>query len=66
MRCRGGQPAGSNLLDHAAHLTEVVLPGNIAIRMNQKLEWDAVNMRFPHCPEADQFINPPHRPGYAL
>jgi len=25
-----------------------------------------VNMRFPHCPEADQFINPPYRPGYAL
>jgi hypothetical protein len=64
--CRGGPPAGSNFADHAAHLTEVVLLGNIAIRMNQKLEWDPVNLKFPNCPEADEFVNPPYRPGFAL
>ncbi len=64
--CRGGKPAGSNFADHAAHLAEVVLLGNIAIRMNRKLEWDAVNMKFPNCPEADKFVNPPYREGYAL
>ncbi len=30
--CKGGPPAGSNFVDHAAHLAEVVLLGNIAIR----------------------------------
>lgn len=64
--CRGGKPAGANFADHAAHLAEVVLLGNIAIRMNQKLEWDPVNMRFPNCPEADRFINPPYREGFSL
>lgn len=64
--CRGGKPAGSNFADHAAHLAEVVLLGNIAIRMNQKLEWDPVNMKFPNCPEADAFVNPPYRAGYSL
>ncbi|MBN2505194.1 MAG: Gfo/Idh/MocA family oxidoreductase [Verrucomicrobia bacterium] len=64
--CRGGKPAGSNFADHAAHLTEVVLLGNIAIRMNQKLEWDPVNMKFPNCPEADRWVKEPYRPGYAL
>jgi predicted dehydrogenase len=64
--CRGGKPAGSNFADHAAHLAEVVLLGNIAIRMNQKLEWDPKNMKFPNCPEADAFVNPPYREGYAL
>jgi predicted dehydrogenase len=64
--CRGGKPAGSNFADHAAHLAEVVLLGNIAIRMNQKLEWDPKNLKFPNCPEADTFVNPPYRQGYAL
>ena len=59
-------PRGSNFADHAAHLAEVVLLGNIAIRMNQKLEWDAVNMKFPNCPEADAFVNPPYRQGFTL
>jgi predicted dehydrogenase len=64
--CRGGKPAGSNFADHAAHLAEVVLLGNIAIRMNQKLKWDAANMKFPNCPEADKFVNPTYREGFAL
>jgi predicted dehydrogenase len=64
--CRGGKPAGSNFADHAAHLAEVVLLGNIAIRMNQKLEWDAANMKFPNCPEADKFVNPSYRAGFTL
>jgi len=64
--CRGGKPAGSNFADHAAHLAEVVLLGNIAIRMNQKLEWDAAKMKFPNCPAADKFVNPPYRPEFKL
>ena len=64
--CRGGKAAGSNFADHAAHLAEVVLLGNIAIRMNQKLEWDAANMKFPNCPEADKFVNPPYREGFTI
>lgn len=64
--CRGGKPAGSNFADHAAHLAEVVLLGNIAIRMNRKLEWDPVNLKFPNCPEADALVNPPYRQGFSL
>ena len=63
---KGGPPAGSNFVDHAAHLAEVVLLGNIAIRMNTKLEWDPVNMKFPNCPEAEKYINPPYREGWKL
>jgi predicted dehydrogenase len=62
--CKGGKPAGSNFVDHAAHLAEVVLLGNIAIRMNQKLEWDGANMRFTNCAEANALINPPYREGW--
>ncbi len=44
--CKGGPPAGSNFVDHAAHLAEVVLLGNIAIRTKEKLLWDGENLRF--------------------
>ncbi len=64
--CKGGQPAGSNFVDHAAHLAEVVLLGNIAIRTNQKLLWDGDNLRFTNSEEANKLINPPYREGWSL
>ena len=64
--CKGGAPAGSNFADHAAHLAEVVLLGNIAIRMNAKLDWDPVAMKFPGSPDADKLIHPPYRDGWSL
>jgi predicted dehydrogenase len=64
--CRGGPPAGSNFVDHAAHLSEVVLLGNIAIRMNQKLLWEPDSMTFTNAPQANVFVNPPYRQGWSL
>jgi predicted dehydrogenase len=65
--CKGAGPApGADFVDHAAHLSEVVLLGNIAIRMNQKLLWDSQAMKFTHCPDADQFVDPPYRTGWTL
>ena len=64
--CKGGKPAGSNFDDHAAHLAEVVLLGNIAIRTNQELLWDGDNLRFTNSEEANKLINPPYREGWSL
>jgi len=64
--CKGGQPAGSNFVDHAAHLAEVVLLGNIAIRTKQKLLWDAENFRFTNSEEANKLLMPPYREGWTL
>ena len=64
--CKGGAPAGSNFVDHAAHLAEVVLLGNIAIRTKQKLLWDAPNLRFTNSEAANQLIHPPYRAGWSL
>jgi len=64
--CKGGPPAGSNFVDHAAHLTEVVLLGNIAIRIKEKLFWDGENLRFTNSEAANRLINPPYRPGWTL
>ncbi len=64
--CKGGKPAGSNFVDHAAHLAEVVLLGNIAIRTEEKLLWDGQNLRFTNCDAANELINPPYRAGWSL
>jgi hypothetical protein len=40
--------------------------GNIAIRTQQKLYWDAENLRFTNSDAANRLINPPYRNGWAL
>jgi predicted dehydrogenase len=64
--CKGGPAAGSDFVNHAAHLAEVVLLGNIAIRTNEKLLWDGPDMRFTNSEAANQLINPPYRSGWEL
>jgi hypothetical protein len=64
--CRGGKPAGSNFPDHAAHLAEVVMLGNIAIRTKQKLLWDGVNFKFTNSADANKLLFPPFREGWSL
>jgi predicted dehydrogenase len=70
--CKGGEPAGSNF-DWAGPLTEVVLMGNVALRMelkeqlnNQKLLWDAGTKQFSNLPEANAFLHKPYRDGWNL
>jgi predicted dehydrogenase len=64
--CKGGKPAGSDFAHHAAHLTEVVLLGNIAIRTKEKLLWDGENLRFTNSEAANRLLDPPYRTGWSL
>jgi hypothetical protein len=64
--CKGGPPAGSNFVDHAAHLAEIVQLGNIAIRTNDKLYWDATSLKFNNSDAANSLVNPPYRNGWSL
>jgi hypothetical protein len=70
--CKDGKPAGSNF-DWAGPLTEVVLLGNIAIRMSQqlyekglKLYYDGPNMKITNLPEANKYIREEYRQGWTL
>ncbi len=63
---RNGTKAGSDF-SYGGPLTEIALLGVIAIKMaGTKLEWDAKRMRFRNCGEANQYLNPPARKGWAL
>jgi predicted dehydrogenase len=70
--CKGGEPAGSNF-DVAGPLTEVVLLGNVAVRMGQqlyekglKLYYDGPNMKVTNLPEANKYIRSEYREGWSL
>lgn len=59
--CKGGPAPGSNIVAHSAALTELVLAGNLAIRMNKTLEWDAEKGICVGEPDADRLIHKSYR-----
>ena len=70
--CRGGPEPGSSFA-WAGPLTESVLMGNVALRMNMRKEldcpilvWDADRKEFANLPEANEFLHKPYREGWAL
>jgi predicted dehydrogenase len=64
--CRGGPAAGSDFAKHSAHLAEVVLLGNIALRVPGRLMWDAENLKITNNEKANALVNPPYREGWKL
>ncbi|MGQ9918134.1 MAG: Gfo/Idh/MocA family oxidoreductase [Bryobacteraceae bacterium] len=63
--CKGGDPACSNF-EVAAPFTEWILLGVIALRVEGKLEYDPVKMRFTNNSEANQYLKPTFRKGWTL
>ncbi len=64
--CLGsGKKPGSNF-DYAGPLTETVLLGNFAVRMGQRIEWDAANMKCTNVPEANKYVTREYRKGWEL
>ncbi|NNE93144.1 MAG: Gfo/Idh/MocA family oxidoreductase [Verrucomicrobiales bacterium] len=51
---------------HSGSFTEMVLLGNLAVRLNKKVEWDAENLKSPNSPEADKLIKRDYRAGWEL
>lgn len=64
--CKGGPAAMSNFVDYASYLTEIVLLGNLAIRLGKRIEYDAKRMKAKGCPEADPLIRREYREGWTL
>ena len=63
--CKGGKPAGCNF-DIGGTLTEIVLLGNIAVRLGEKLDWDSENMKITNVPEANNYLHYKYRDGWTL
>jgi hypothetical protein len=63
--CRGGEPAGADFA-YAGPLTETCCLGNVAKRMDTRIEWDAEKAQVVNLPEANRYIRRVYRDGWTL
>jgi predicted dehydrogenase len=63
--CKTGAPTGSNF-DYAARLTIANHLGNVACRLDKKIEWDPVYLKAKNAPEADRLIHKTYHHGWKL
>lgn len=62
-----GGPAPFSNFGYAGLLTETILLGNLAIRMNnKKIEWDGPGLKSTNVPEAAQYVTRTYRKGWEL
>lgn len=62
---KGGEPSCSNF-SVAGPMTEWILLGTIALRVEGKLEWDSAKMRITNNAEANKYIKPFVKKGWTL
>ena len=62
---KGGEPACSNF-SVAGPMTEWILLGTIALRVEGKLEWDSARMRITNNADANKYIKPFVKKGWTL
>lgn len=63
--CKTGSPTTCNF-DYSGALSEAVLLGNVAYRTGHKIEWDAKALKAKNCKEAETYIHPKYRKGWAI
>ena len=63
IRGEGPKPV-SNFVDHAGPLTEMVLVGNLAVRLDKKIDWDMAKMEARGLPEVKTMIKRKYRDGW--
>ncbi len=52
--------------DYSGPLTELCLLGNVAKRVDGRIEWDAPNLKVTNNPDANRFIRAEYRKGWTL
>jgi hypothetical protein len=63
--CKGGRPASGHF-GYGARLSEFILLGNVALRTQRRLQWDAPAMKATNAPGADQYLRGEYRAGWEL
>ena len=63
--CRGGTPHSGNF-DYAGPFSEVVLLGNLTLRVGQSIDWDGPAMKVTNVPEANQYVRKEYRKGWEV
>ena len=65
--CKDGKPEDAKAgFEYSGPFTEALLVGNLALRLQKRIEWDAANMRATNAPEADALIHKRYREGFGI
>ncbi len=64
--CKGGPKPGSNIVDHAGPLTEMVLLGNLAVRTSEIIRWDASMGIVSNVDAANAYLKEEARTGWEI
>ena len=51
---------------YSGPFTEALLVGNLALRLQKRIEWDSASMKAPNAPEADALIHKRYREGFGI
>ncbi len=63
--CKAGKRAGADF-EYSGLLTEICLLGNVAKRVDARIEWDGPNMKVTNLPEANKYVRTTYRDGWKL
>lgn len=63
--CKGGDLCLSNF-EYSVPLTEMVLLGNVAMRAEEKLQWDGENLKVTNTRSADEYLKREPRKGWKV
>jgi hypothetical protein len=65
--CKDNRPADAKAgFDYSGPFVEALLVGNLATRLQKRIEWDGVNMRATNAPEAEPLIRKMYRKGFEI
>jgi predicted dehydrogenase len=65
--CKDRKPEGAKAgFAYSGPYTESLLVGNLALRLQKRIEWDAAAMKATNAPEAEALIRKTYRPGFGI
>jgi predicted dehydrogenase len=65
--CKQGKPEDAKAgFAYSGPFTEALLVGNLAVRLQKRIEWDSAAMKATNAPEADALIRKTYRSGFGI
>ena len=65
--CKDKRPENAKAgFAYSGPFTEALLVGNLAVRLQKRIEWDAANLRARNAPEAEALIRKNYRAGFGI
>jgi len=65
--CKDHKPEDAKAgFDYSGPFTEALLVGNLSLRLQKRIEWDAATMRASNAAEADELIHKRYREGFGI